>query len=415
MRMESGCEDVVANEVHNALYIAFGNDPYEMLETAYATISQASGSFRTRKTKPLPPGVDTFGWCSWDAFYSSVDTKKVSAAVDSLAKIGYAPKFVIIDDGWQSVAPASSHRATAKAASDGDLSGAQIDGSVALQSTKGGSNPIMQFIQSEVLRFYSEKVEKGKPDSLSVKIWSTVSRTLLKDKLLDFFALKTDFSKRLTSWKANSKFEDALSGQTFKKFVKGLKERRGINQVFVWHALSGYWGGISDDAKDDLPKELTRSKYDNSTEFTTSCDLSEVRIKYSKPTPHLLLVEPALAWDPGSLAGVGSVALGSLSQLYERMHKYLADAGVDGVKVDAQSGIGAFGQGYGGGSTFARTVVRAVEDSVKTAFAKLPEAPTLYSRFFQSSKKVPESQFHLEGCMCHRYVSDDTTTYKISP
>jgi Raffinose synthase or seed imbibition protein Sip1 len=94
-----------------------------------------------------------------------------------------------------------------------------------------------------------------------------------------------------------------------------------------------------------------------------------VKRSYSRPTPHLLLVEPALAWDPSALVGVGSVAPNKLEEMYKRMHTYLADAGIDGVKVDAQSGIGAFGVGNGGGSTIAQACVRAVENSAKSAFS----------------------------------------------
>lgn len=104
--------------------------------------------------------------------------------------------------------------------------------------------------------------------------------------------------------------------------------------------------------------------------LTNGSDASvAVKRSYSRPTPHLLLVEPALAWDPSALVGVGSVAVNKLEEMYYRMHTYLADAGIDGVKVDAQSGIGAFGVGNGGGSTIAQACVRAVENSAKSAFA----------------------------------------------
>ena len=104
--------------------------------------------------------------------------------------------------------------------------------------------------------------------------------------------------------------------------------------------------------------------------LTNGTDASvAVKRSYSRPTPHLLLVEPALAWDPSALVGVGSVAVNKLEEMYYRMHTYLADAGIDGVKVDAQSGIGAFGVGNGGGSTIAQACVRAVENSAKSAFA----------------------------------------------
>jgi raffinose synthase len=126
--------------------------------------------------------------------------------------------------------------------------------------------------------------------------------------------------------------------------------------------LSGYWGGISENIEDDLPKSL-------SSNVETS-DAQKVKISFPKPTPHLLKVEPALAWDPSSLAGCGTVAIDQLNRLYNAMHEYLADAGIDGVKVDAQSGIAQFGVGNGGGSRFARACVSAVETSVKKAFNK---------------------------------------------
>lgn len=119
LRMESGCANVTTSAVKNAIYVASGNDPYDILEKAYAAISKTTGTFRTRRNKPLPPGIDTFGWCSWDAFYSSVDTKKVKSAIESLASAGFPPKFVIIDDGWQSVAPSGSHRGAMEAFTDG--------------------------------------------------------------------------------------------------------------------------------------------------------------------------------------------------------------------------------------------------------------------------------------------------------
>jgi hypothetical protein len=98
-----------------------------------------------------------------------------------------------------------------------------------------------------------------------------------------------------------------------------------------------------------------------------------IKRSYSRPTPHLLLVEPALAWDPSALLGVGSVAVDKLEEMYRRMHTYLAESGIDGVKVDAQSGIGAFGVGNGGGSTIAQACVRAVENSAKIAFTSNTE------------------------------------------
>jgi raffinose synthase len=42
-----------------------------------------------------------FGWCTWDAFYSSVDGPGIERGVDTLRAAGSPPLLVIIDDGWQ--------------------------------------------------------------------------------------------------------------------------------------------------------------------------------------------------------------------------------------------------------------------------------------------------------------------------
>jgi hypothetical protein len=457
-RIESGDSSVFASEVSNALYVAAGSDPYQLMHDAYASIAQRMGTFRTRDQKPAPQWANLFGFCTWDAFYSSVDSEKVKRGVESLIDAGAPPGFVIIDDGWQSTGRASrdidrerdrkdskeqaaadieagepnivtvpeknsgnaditrygSGNADQYSSADGELSGAQIDGDVAAdQLAKIESNPIMALVSKFFLKFYSECVEKGEPDSWAVKTWRTLARTVFKEKLIDFFEFQTDFSKRLTSWKANVKFEDASTGKSLKSFIRQLKGGLGVKYVYVWHALSGYWGGVSEDLNHDWSKALNVGEgeyaedaplemgsasggrsailgYEQPTNYTGSVLSAASKIvgealrtprtpaapvvqrTYANPTPHLLLVEPALAWDPSSLAGVGSVASERLEDMYTKMHSYLADAGVDGVKVDAQSAIGAFGEGRGGGSNLARACVSAMEKSVKAAFGTSP-------------------------------------------
>lgn len=74
------------------------------------------------------------------------------------------------------------------------------------------------------------------------------------------------------------------------------------------------------------------------------------------PTLSLLEVEPELAWDAASMCGTGMVHSDQQTtrKLFDGIHSYLADSGVDGVKIDAQSGIGAFGFGNGGGPAVVR-------------------------------------------------------------
>ena len=90
---------------------------------------------------------------------------------------------------------------------------------------------------------------------------------------------------------------------------------------------------------------------------------------FASPTPFVRQIEPSIAWDPSSMSGSGVVIeLSQLHTLYALMHTYLAQSGVDGLKVDAQSGLGAFGSGRGGGAALVRLAVSAMEDSARAAF-----------------------------------------------
>ena len=330
----------------------------------------------------------------------------METALESLKEIGVPPKYVIIDDGWQSVANMGDKRQETLE-DDGELSGAQIDGGLAAEriiqaQNEKAKNPLSKVCNwllgqatKLVTTFYTDVVEKAPPDDWSVKLWTFISRTLIKNILIDFFAKQTDFAKRLTSWKANRKFEDPSTGKTLKSFIHKLKSERGVDKVYVWHALSGYWGGISDDKTDDFSVAFSNDggadDMDNDEKLEEDVEgnlrtlerlsdtnrllspspiSSSVKEVYSKPTPHLLMIEPALAWDPSSLSGCGTVEISRLPTMYRLMHTYLAEAGIDGVKVDAQSGIGTFGRGFGGGAALTRAAVRAVELSAKKSFGQ---------------------------------------------
>ena len=83
--------------------------------------------------------------------------------------------------------------------SDGELSGAQIDGNLAAQKIlESDSNPIIKLVTKMMSNFYTNMVETGDPNSWPIRLWTTLSRnTILKEKLVEFFDSSTDFSKRL--------------------------------------------------------------------------------------------------------------------------------------------------------------------------------------------------------------------------
>lgn len=116
---ESGDPAVVGNEVVG-LFMAHGEDPFALVEAAAKSVMAWMGTGRLRRDKPLPAWVDTFGWCTWDAFYQHVSHDKVRDGLQSFADGGVKPRYLILDDGWQSIRtmPSGEKRLTAFAANE---------------------------------------------------------------------------------------------------------------------------------------------------------------------------------------------------------------------------------------------------------------------------------------------------------
>jgi raffinose synthase len=85
------------------LYAAVGEDPYALAREGAELVSARLGTGRLRREKPVPSFVDDFGWCTWDAFYQEVSLAKVREGLESFREGGVEPRFLILDDGWQSV------------------------------------------------------------------------------------------------------------------------------------------------------------------------------------------------------------------------------------------------------------------------------------------------------------------------
>lgn len=102
--------------------------------------------------------------------------------------------------------------------------------------------------------------------------------------------------------------------------VNHLRSEFDLAYVYVWHALAGYWNGIA------TTEAVEVAKY--------QAEIIDVR-----PPASVLEVEPAMAWNPSTVAGLG--ALRDPAVLYQDMHEYLAHAGV-------YRGGGGVGNGRGG-------------------------------------------------------------------
>jgi raffinose synthase len=351
--VQSGDATVVCDGMETACYVACGDNPYELLRRSFTAVSDRLGTFEVTSRKRKPEDLDLFGWCTWDAFYQAVDPAGIARGLRSLHSAGAPPRMLIIDDGWQTVVQDGAEEIGTKSASEAEaMSSSDAEEAHALNKPQDAeaeeTNPILAPFVEAVFSFYRDRVDGADVDTPAVRVWRACANSVLKPELRRFFAEKTEFSKRLGSFTANSKFEDPDAGTSLRGMLADLRDEFGQLRVYAWHTLGGYWGGIS----------------------TESEEMAALRPNEQMPSPtrSLLEVEPALGWDSAALNGCGTAERGNELRLMHGIHSYLARSGVDGVKVDAQSGLGPFGKGLGGGPSFVRRSVRAMEASVEEHF-----------------------------------------------
>mmetsp|Transcript_36167 Transcript_36167/g.87483 ORF Transcript_36167/g.87483 Transcript_36167/m.87483 type:complete len:925 (+) Transcript_36167:62-2836(+) len=341
---ESG-EAPASSSAMKALYVAVGDDPFELVQRGMQEVSDNLGTFRTLHHKKIPESVNDFGWCTWDAFYSKVNPEGILKGVSELKKAGVPPRNLILDDGWQEVSP---HPA------DWDQS---ADATATLEEPNIISelgNAAFSQIAALVSGYYDKHVQNAPHGGISNRVWTMLAKTVLKKGLWNFFDSETDFNRQLDSFEPNFKFQDEngkAGSLSLKDLVHELKTDLGLKKVYCWHALHGYWRGVT-------------------TALGDSVGIDVVQVK-TKPTKHLKRMEPQMGFDTISLFGVGMMKhKDDLAKFYKHLHAPLVEAGVDGVKVDVQSGVSAAGSGIGkGGVDIGKIYTEAMEDSVSKNFA----------------------------------------------
>ncbi|KAK6273257.1 hypothetical protein POUND7_010340 [Theobroma cacao] len=282
MCLESGDADTKASSFTHAVFLHAGTDPFSAITEAIRAVKLHVKTFRQRHEKKLPGIIDYFGWCTWDAFYQDVTQEGVESGLESLASGGTPPKFVIIDDGWQSV----------------------------------GADPR----------------EENNPSSSSDQT-DTKQQPLL----------------RLTGLKENEKFQkkdDPTVG--IKNIVNIAKEKHGLNYVYVWHAITGYWGGV-------------RPGVEEMEEYGS-------KIRYPMVSKGVVDNEPGWKTDAIAVQGLGLVNPKNVYKFYNELHSYLASAGIDGVKVDVQCILETLGAGLGGRVELTTQYHQALDASVGRNF-----------------------------------------------
>ncbi|KAL5860520.1 hypothetical protein ACOSQ3_001830 [Xanthoceras sorbifolium] len=287
--VESGSTRVKGSSFRSVLYVHVGDDPFALVKEAMKVVRVHLGTFKLLEEKTPPPIVDKFGWCTWDAFYLTVNPHGVMEGVKNFVDGGCPPGLVLIDDGWQSI----SH--------DED----PID--------KEGIN-------------------------------HTVAGEQMPCRLINF--------------QENYKFRDYVSPKTsvsstgapvkgMGAFIKDLKDQfKTVDQVYVWHALCGYWGGL----RPNVP------------------GLPETTVIRPKLSPGLELTMEDLAVDKIVDTGVGLVPPEIVDQMYEGLHSHLEAVGIDGVKVDVIHLLEMLCENYGGRVDLAKAYYKALTASVRKHF-----------------------------------------------
>ncbi|THF98073.1 probable galactinol--sucrose galactosyltransferase 1 [Camellia sinensis] len=281
--LESGDPAVDGFEGSHLVYVGAGSDPFDVITSAVKTVERHLQTFCHRDRKKMPDMLNWFGWCTWDAFYTDVTAEGVKQGLESFEKGGIIPKFVIIDDGWQSV----------------------------------GMDP--------------------------VGIESKADNT-------------ANFANRLTHIKENHKFQkDGKEGHRvedpamgLRHLVSEIKDHNAMKYVYVWHAITGYWGGVRPGV--------------------TEMEHYESKLAYPVSSPGVESNEPCDALNSITKNGLGLVNPEKVFNFYNELHSYLASAGIDGVKVDVQNILETLGAGHGGRVKLARKYHQALEASISRNF-----------------------------------------------
>ncbi|KAG4393658.1 hypothetical protein GLYMA_03G137900v4 [Glycine max] len=139
------------------------------------------------------------------------------------------------------------------------------------------------------------------------------------------------FATRLTGIKENTKFQKKLQNNEqmsgLKHLVHGAKQHHNVKNVYVWHALAGYWGGVK-------PAATGMEHYDTA-------------LAYPVQSPGVLGNQPDIVMDSLAVHGLGLV------------HP---------KKVDVQNIIETLGAGHGGRVSLTRSYHHALEASIASNF-----------------------------------------------
>ncbi|KAL5791968.1 hypothetical protein ACOSP7_000562 [Xanthoceras sorbifolium] len=356
---ESGSARVKASSFDSVAYVHVSDNPYNIMKEAYSALRVHLNTFKLVEEKQVPSLVNKFGWCTWDAFYLSVEPAGVWHGVKEFAEGGLSPRFIIIDDGWQSVNRDGDN--PNEDAKNLVLGGEQmtsrlhrLDEGEKFRKYKGGSllgpdapsfNPnkpkmlIKKAIEIEVANKERHKAIQAGVTDLS-GFDSKISKL---QKEMDEIFVAEDYS---TADKGCGSCSCKAKNYGLKAFTRDLRTKfKGLDDIWVWHALCGAWGGVRPGTT-HLNSKIIPCNVSPGLDGTME-DLAVVKI-----------VE----------GGIGLVHPSQAEDFYDSMHSYLAEAGITGVKVDVIHTLEYVSEEYGGRVELAKAYYKGLSNSLKKNF-----------------------------------------------
>ena len=300
--VESGSTKVKGSSFSSCAYFHVGDNPYDLFRDAFAAVRVHLGTFRLLEEKTPPRIIDKFGWCSWDAFYLTVEPVGVWHGVKSFQENGFPPRFLIIDDGWQSIN--MDHEPPLQDSKD--LTGLGSQMLCRLYRFKENEK-FAKYQAGAMLKLHSPKFSQEEHDRrFKEMVALAMKKKAIKEEGGDDSGLpEATIIEYL-------KEEKGVKRGGLKALVNDLKAKfSGLDDVYVWHALCGAWGGV---------RPGTTHLDNKVCEATIAAGLEK--------TMYDLAVVMVVK------GGIGLVNPSQAGDLYESMHSYLADAGITGVKVD---------------------------------------------------------------------------------
>ncbi|KAJ6390365.1 hypothetical protein OIU77_024556 [Salix suchowensis] len=292
------------------------------MKEAYSALRVHLNTFKLLEEKTAPSLVDKFGWCTWDAFYLTVEPAGVWHGVNDFVEGGVTPRFLIIDDGWQSINTDDGN--PNEDAKNLVLGGTQmtarlhrLDDCEKFRKYKGasmlGPNPPSfdpkkpKMLISKAIEH--EHAEKDREQAIQSGVTDLSPFEARIQKLKQ--ELDTLFGGEEKSVSSGS-YSCKAEGYGMKAFTGDLRTKfKGLDDIYVWHALCGAWGGVRPGST-NLNSKIISCKLSPGLDGTMT-DLAVVKI-----------VE----------GGIGLVHPDQAGNFYDSMHSYLSNAGITGVKVD---------------------------------------------------------------------------------